>query len=338
MSEELSYQQIMQMFAESDRQRQQDKLEFREELRIYRQEQLEILDRWYKAQEQWRQNHEQTQERWRQSHEQAQEQWRQNHEQTQEKWRKEQEQRRQEQEQWRQNQEQAQEKWRKEQEQRRQEQEQAQEKWRKEQEQRRQEQEQAQEKWRKEQEQRRQAQDRWFQKQEQSLEKWRAAREIEWQKTDQSMRNLHKEVNRLRDLFESQWSRLIEALVDGKLVHLLREQSIEVNHTATNVEGTSADGHNYEFDILAVNGNELVVVEVKSRLQSDDVREFLRELQNFKSWLREYQSMTVYGAVAYLRADEAAVRYAENQGMYVIRAVGDSAQIINGTDFKARTW
>ena len=273
MSEELSYQKIMQMFAESDRQRQQDKLELREELRIYRQEQLEILDRWYKAQEQWRQNLEQTQEQWR-----------------------------------------------------------------KEQEQRRQEQEQTQEKWRKEQEQRRQAQDRWFQKQEQSLEKWRAAREIEWQKTDKSMRNLHKEVNRLRDLFESQWSRLIEALVDGKLVHLLREQSIEVNHTATNVEGTSADGHNYEFDILAVNGNELVVVEVKSRLQSDDVREFLRELQNFKSWLREYQSMTVYGAVAYLRADESAVRYAENQGMYVIRAVGDSAKIINGADFKARTW
>ena len=284
MSEELSYQKIMQMFAESDRQRQQDKLELREELRIYRQEQLEILDRWYKAQEQWRQN-----------------------------------------------QEQAQEKWRKDQEQRRQEQERAQEQWR-------QNHEQAQEKWRKEQEQRRQAQDRWFQKQEQSLEKWRAAREIEWQKTDKSMRNLHKEVNRLRDLFESQWSRLIEALVDGKLVHLLREQSIEVNHTATNVEGTSADGHNYEFDILAINGNELVVVEVKSRLQSDDVREFLRELQNFKSWLREYQGMTVYGAVAYLRADESAVRYAENQGMYVIRAVGDSAKIINGADFKARTW
>ena len=277
MSEELSYQKIMQMFAESDRQRQQDKLELREELRMYRQEQLEMLDRWYKAQEQWRQNHEQAQEQWREDQERAQEQWRQNLEQTQEKWRKEQEQRR-------------------------------------------------------------QAQDRWFQKQEQSLEKWRAAREIEWQKTDKSMRNLHKEVNRLRDLFESQWSRLIEALVDGKLVHLLREQSIEVNHTATNVEGTSADGHNYEFDILAVNGNELVVVEVKSRLQSDDVREFLRELQNFKSWLREYQSMTVYGAVAYLRADESAVRYAENQGMYVIRAVGDSAQIINGTDFKPRTW
>ena len=157
-------------------------------------------------------------------------------------------------------------------------------------------------------------------------------------KTEAAIRKLSKEVSRLRDLFESQWSRLLEALVDGKLVHLLRQRQIPVNHTSSNVAGLSADGQAYEFDILAVNGDAVVVVEVKSRLQSDDVREFVNELKHFKSWLREYQGMKVYGAVAYLRADESAIRQAQNQGMFVIKAVGDSAQIINPPDFQARAW
>ena len=163
-------------------------------------------------------------------------------------------------------------------------------------------------------------------------------REEDSHKTDAAIRKLSKEVSRLRDLFESQWSRLLEALVDGKLVHLLRQRQIPVNHTSSNVAGVSADGQAYEFDILAVNGDAVVVVEVKSRLQSDDVREFVDELKRFKSWLREYQGMKVYGAVAYLRADESAIRQAQNQGMFVIKAVGDSAQIINPPDFQARAW
>ena len=43
---------------------------------------------------------------------------------------------------------------------------------------------------------------------------------------------------------------------------------------------------------------------------------------------------TIYGAVAYLRAEEEANKYAERQGLFVIRATGDSASIINKKDFK----
>ena len=102
-------------------------------------------------------------------------------------------------------------------------------------------------------------------------------------KTEAAIRKLGKEGSRLRDLFESQWSRLLKALVDGKLVHLLRQRQIPVNHASSNVAGVSADGQAYEFDILAVNDDAVVVVEVKSRLQSDDVREFVNELKHFKS-------------------------------------------------------
>ena len=148
---------------------------------------------------------------------------------------------------------------------------------------------------------------------------------------------MSKEITRLRNLFESQWSRLIEALVDGKLVELLKERGIHVNRTTTNYEGNHRS-RQYEFDILAVNGSEVVVVEVKSRLQVQDIKELLEELKQFKTWVPEYQDKKIYGAVAYLRVDENAIKYAENQGLFVIKAVGDSASMINSSDFQPRSW
>ena len=148
---------------------------------------------------------------------------------------------------------------------------------------------------------------------------------------------MSKEITRLRNLFESQWSRLIEALVGGKLVKLLKERRIDVNRITTNYEG-NYQNRQYEFDILALNGSEVVVVEVKSRLQVQDVKELLDELKQFKTWVPEYRDKKIYGAVAYLRFEEAAIKYAENQGLFVIKAVGDSASLINGSDFQPRSW
>ena len=43
-------------------------------------------------------------------------------------------------------------------------------------------------------------------------------------------------------------------------------------------------------------------------------------------------------AVAYLRAEESANKYAERQGLFVIRATRDNANIINKKDFKPKTF
>ena len=51
-----------------------------------------------------------------------------------------------------------------------------------------------------------------------------------------------------------------------------------------------------------------------------------------------YRGRRTYGAVAYLKADEAADVYAERQGLYVIRATGSSASITNEKNFRPRTF
>ena len=46
----------------------------------------------------------------------------------------------------------------------------------------------------------------------------------------------------------------------------------------------------------------------------------------------------MYGAVAYLRADESSDEYAEGRGLFVIRATGSSASITNPEDFTPRVF
>jgi len=148
-------------------------------------------------------------------------------------------------------------------------------------------------------------------------------------------RKLDKRFNELYGMFSSQWGRLIESLVEGDLVGILQERGIEVEQTSRRLKG-SHKGQNYEFDIIALNGSEVVVVEVKTTLKPKHVRRFVDKMDSFKTWVKRYAPHTVYGAVAFLQADAGAEQMAESKGLFVIRATGDSAAIVNKADFVPR--
>ncbi len=156
--------------------------------------------------------------------------------------------------------------------------------------------------------------------------------------TDRKFKETDQKFKELKDLFTSQWGRLMEALVEGDLVPLLIQHGIPVSDTSTRLKGKCPDGGNYEFDILAHNGIEMVVVEVKTTLRPDDVKHFLYKLDHMKGWIPRYAQNRIYGAVAWLTADAGAESMAENRGLLSIRATGDSASIVNAATFRPRTW
>ena len=157
----------------------------------------------------------------------------------------------------------------------------------------------------------------------------------------ENIRKRQKETNRqmkkLAGLFTSQWGKLMESLVEGDLVPLLQARGISVQSTHPRVRGRR-NGEHYEFDILAGNGEEMVVVEVKTTLKVDDVKQFLDKLKKFTEYEPDYRGKQIYGAVAYLRTEQDSELYAERQGLYVIRATGNSASIINTEDFRPRVF
>ena len=160
---------------------------------------------------------------------------------------------------------------------------------------------------------------------------------LHMKETDRRMKETDRRLKKTEALFNSQWSKLIESLVEGDLVALLRGYGIDVQSTHPRVSGLR-NGEHYEFDILAINGEEVVVVEVKTTLRPEDVGHFLGKLGRFTDFVQICRGRQVYGAVAYLKADATVQTYAERQGLFVIRATGSSASIVNQADFQPRVF
>ena len=157
----------------------------------------------------------------------------------------------------------------------------------------------------------------------------------EWEKLRAETRETDRRLKKAEDMFTSQWGRLLESLVKGDLVPLLQQRGIAVEMTTQRV-AASRNGEHFEVDILAANGTEAVAVEVKTTLRPRDVKRFEEKLARFREWLPAYSGHRLYGAVAYLEADESVVRHAERRGLFVIRATGSSASIVNQPGFEPR--
>ena len=158
-----------------------------------------------------------------------------------------------------------------------------------------------------------------------------------FKETDRKFRETDRKINKTIHLFESQWGKFVESLVNGNLIYILRSKGIDVHDTTQRRKGEH-NGRQFEFDIIAKNGSEIVIVEVKSTLNVQAVKDFLDELSLVRGWLEEYKDFKLYGAVAFLTADEESPLFSERQGLFVIKATGDSAILVNKDDFRPKEW
>ncbi|HQC00134.1 hypothetical protein [Methanospirillum sp.] len=158
-----------------------------------------------------------------------------------------------------------------------------------------------------------------------------------FKETDKKFQETDKKLNKLERLFTSQWGKLIESLVDGDIINILNQRGIAVTDIIKRRSG-KRDGVDYEFDIIAINGTDIVIVEVKTTLRPENVRDFIKKLKMAKAWMPEYSDKKVYGAVAFLTEDTGTASMAEKKGLFVIRATGDSASIINDEMFIPKPW
>ena len=162
----------------------------------------------------------------------------------------------------------------------------------------------------------------------------------------EQMKETDRRLKKAESLFTTQWGRLMESLVEGDLVQLLKERGITVERTSANEKGMMSyideEGKQQkkycEIDIIAKNGIEVVAVEVKTTLEVRDVKKFLNLLKKFRQLLPEYRDKKIYGAVAYLRSESESHYFAEKQGLFVIRATGNSASLINQKDFQPKAF
>ena len=183
--------------------------------------------------------------------------------------------------------------------------------------------------------------DRQLKKTAEQLEESKLETDRQLKETAEQLKESNLETDRqLKEIgarFDSQWGKLMESLVDGDIVKLFTERGIPVEESSQRVS-KPFEGTRYEFDIVVHNGDETIVVEVKTTLNVKKVDHFLANLKLFKKIFPKYKDNKVYGAVAYLVADSSSEKYAENKKLFVIKATGSSASIVNEKSFRPRAF
>ena len=93
-----------------------------------------------------------------------------------------------------------------------------------------------------------------------------------------------------------------------------------------------------EYDIVAVNGDAVLVIEVKNKLQKRMVDKFVeRKLPKFKEIFPEYRDRRLFGGMGALVVKDDVSRYAEKVGLYVLTQTSEGgAALVNRKNFRAK--
>ncbi|MDO8142438.1 MAG: hypothetical protein Q6358_13140 [Candidatus Brocadiales bacterium] len=133
---------------------------------------------------------------------------------------------------------------------------------------------------------------------------------------------------------------ITEDLVAPSIPRIVSEEfgGLEVTFLGIRMKKKLRDGRVKEYDAIAVADECVFVDETKSTLDSEDVNDFIKDIQEFRDYFPEYEKNKIIGILASLYADESVIRYAEKSGFLVI-AVGDKLmEVKNSKGFKPKEW
>ncbi|MBF0348472.1 MAG: DUF3782 domain-containing protein [Magnetococcales bacterium] len=159
--------------------------------------------------------------------------------------------------------------------------------------------------------------------------------------TDRKFREMErvvKDVSRQIGQLGGRWGEFVEGMVAPACETLFLDRGIPVHRVHQRVKAKYPGNRHMEIDLLVVNTDVVVLVEVKSKLRVEDVREHVTRLAEFKSFFPEYVDRRVMGAVAGIVVEENVEQFAMNEGLFVIVQSGETVTLANDTQFIPKTW
>ena len=124
------------------------------------------------------------------------------------------------------------------------------------------------------------------------------------------------------------WDHAEEVIYRG-IKNNLKAKGIDVYTVHKNLKTENA-----EFDVVAINGSQVIVVEVKNKLKKDHLDRFeSHTLALFKQEFPKYKDYELFGWVGGLIVSDHVEQLAEQRWFFVFRQNGDHVEIVNSLDF-----
>ena len=156
--------------------------------------------------------------------------------------------------------------------------------------------------------------------------------------TDRKM----KETNRQIAALGSRIGQIVENMIGGNIVAQFQEFGYEINDYCRNrvFESKELDISG-EIDLLLENGDIAILIEVKTTLETEDIRDHIERLEKFRHHIdaKGNDQRRFLGAVAGAVVTKDIAKFAQKHGMYVIVQSGEAVEIMTPPeDFVAKKW
>jgi hypothetical protein len=143
--------------------------------------------------------------------------------------------------------------------------------------------------------------------------------------TDRQM----KEYNKRFGDFTRRFGEVVEYMIAPNLLKKFREYGLKFREAMTDrVFSDDDDNALFEVDIFLQNGETAMLVEVKTKLTTEDVKEHVERLENMRAYADLHGNKSIFlGAVAGVVMTPHVKKYALGRGFFVIEPSGDNFNI-----------
>lgn len=163
--------------------------------------------------------------------------------------------------------------------------------------------------------------------------------ESELREFKDDMKQQNREMNMKWGQMAKKLGTITEDLVAPSIPRIVTEEyGLEVTFLGIRMKKKLRDGRIKEYDAIAVADECVFVDETKSTLDSEDVKDFIKDIQEFRDFFPEYKKNKIIGILASLYADEGVIRYAEKSGFLVLAAGDKLMEVKNSKGFKPKEW
>ena len=154
--------------------------------------------------------------------------------------------------------------------------------------------------------------------------KWQAEMKAANERLDKISADTNKAIKDMKNVFTTQWGRLVEALCKPAAYKLFKKEGIQIDRVYEGVHKVKVDGQDaMEIDVALCDTSVAVIVEVKTRCGRHDIDYFLSQMKHCKEWYPDFADKELRVAVAAIKYDDGADTYAQGCGLYVLKLSGE---------------
>ena len=146
------------------------------------------------------------------------------------------------------------------------------------------------------------------------------------QKTETSIRELNKNLGGVGITL----GKMTEDLFRRNVAGILEQRGIRLDRLEHNLKMPDA-----EFDLVGFNGSQVILIEVKSRLQEQDIDTLIsKQIPTFRRYFNDYKDHKLIGSLAFLAIDEKLEEQVEKAGLFLFTQTKEGgASIANSQGF-----